>query len=145
MMPTSYDQHAIDDLIWITAYNNVTGEVTLNSTLQYYHFGRANSTADLYQGVDIRGEVLLLSRNVKIVGEDIESWGGQILTGFMIETDGSLRYGRTMMDNVEIFNCSQIDTEKAALRWENNAFGYSSVTNSTIHHGLSWGINVKAS
>lgn len=33
MMPTSYEQHAIDDNIWITTYNNVTGEVTLNSTL----------------------------------------------------------------------------------------------------------------
>jgi hypothetical protein len=93
MMPTSYNQHAQDDLIWITEYNNVTGEVKVNSTLQYYHFGRAASTGDLYNGLDIRGEVLLLSRNVKIVGEDIESWGGQVLTGFMIETDGSLRYG----------------------------------------------------
>jgi hypothetical protein len=117
----------------------------LNSTLQYYHYGRSASTSDLYQGIDIRGEVLLLTRNVKIVGEDIESWGGQIVTGFMIETDGSFRYGQTYMDNVEIFNCSQIDTEKAALRWENNALGHSMVSNSTIHHGLSWGVNVKAS
>jgi hypothetical protein len=63
----------------------------------------------------------------------------------MLEDDGTLRYGQTYLDNVEIFNCSQIDTEKAALRWENNALGHSSVTNSTIHHGLSWAINVKAS
>ena len=48
MMPTSYEQHAIDDLIWVTEYNNVTGEVKLNNTLQYYHFGRATSTGDLY-------------------------------------------------------------------------------------------------
>jgi hypothetical protein len=76
VMPTSYNQHAQDDLIWVTTYNNVTGEVVLNSTIQFYHFGRATSTGDLYQGLDIRGEVVLLSRNVKIVGEDIESWGG---------------------------------------------------------------------
>jgi hypothetical protein len=144
IFPTSYDQHAIDDLIWITAYNNVTGEVTVNNTLGYYHFGRETSTADLYSGVDIRAEVVLLSRNVRIVGEDIESWGGQIVTGFALD-DVVFRYGSTYMDNVEIFNCSQIDTEKAALRWENNVAGHSSITNSTIHHGLSWAVNIKNS
>jgi hypothetical protein len=47
--------------------------------------------------------------------------------------------------DVVVFNCSQIDTEKAALRWENNVMGHSSVTNSVIHHGLSWGVNIKNS
>lgn len=46
---------------------------------------------------------------------------------------------------MEIYNCSQIDTFKAALRWENNPNGHSSVTNSVIHSGLAWGINVKSS
>jgi hypothetical protein len=144
IFPTSYNQHAVDDLIWITAYDNATGEVTVNNTIQYYHFGRATSTGDLYNGVDIRAEVVLLTRNVKIVGEDIESWGGQIVTGFALD-DVIFRYGQTYLDNVEIFNCSQIDTEKAALRWENNVMGHSSVTNSVIHHGLSWAVNIKNS
>lgn len=92
IFPTSYNQHAVDDLIWITAYDNATGEVTVNNTIQYYHFGRATSTGDLYNGVDIRAEVVLLTRNVKIVGEDIESWGGQIVTGFALD-DVIFRYG----------------------------------------------------
>lgn len=92
VFPTSFEPHAQDDLIWITSYDNVTGEVKLNNTIEYYHFGRANSTGDLYNGVDIRAEVVLLSRNVKIVGEDIESWGGQIITGFALDQD-VFRYG----------------------------------------------------
>jgi hypothetical protein len=75
IMATSYDSAANDDIV-IQTYNNVTGEITFNTTLNYYHFGREESTGTLYNGVDIRGEVLLLSRNVRIVGEDIESWGG---------------------------------------------------------------------
>jgi hypothetical protein len=35
----------------------------------------------------------LLTRNVKIVGEDIESWGGQIVTGFFMEEDATMRFG----------------------------------------------------
>jgi len=65
----------------------------------------------------MRGEVLLLSRNIKIDAEDIESWGGQFVTSDTVEPDGTFRYGHTTLDNVEIFNCSQIDTYKAALRF----------------------------
>jgi hypothetical protein len=43
--------------------------------LNNYHFGAAESTASKYSGVDIRGEVLLLTRNVLIEGNDEEAWG----------------------------------------------------------------------
>ena len=49
------------------------------------------------------------------------------------------------MDNVEIFNCSQIDTFKAALRFQSASQLYSSVTNSAVHNGYAWGIHVTAS
>jgi hypothetical protein len=57
--------------------------VTLETPLKYHHWGKSVSTADEYNGVDIRGEVILLSRNIIIAGEDIESWGGQVVTGTM--------------------------------------------------------------
>jgi hypothetical protein len=63
----------------------------------------------------------------------------------MMEEDLTMRYGQTYLDNVEIYNMSQIDTFKAAMRWENNVMGHSSVTNSAFHDGLGWGINTKAS
>ena len=67
------------------------------------------------------------------------------MTGFFMEEDLTMRYGQLYFDNVEIYNCSQTDTLNAALRWENNAMGHSSVTNSAIHSGFGWGINVQSS
>jgi hypothetical protein len=95
--------------------------------------------------VDIRGEVVLLTRNVKIVGEDIQGWGGQIVTSSTVEGDGTIRKGQVIMDNVEIYNCSQTNTLKAAFRIEGSIPGNvnaSSLTNSVLHHGLGWGIHV---
>ena len=43
------------------------------------------------------------------------------MAGFMLDLDiGATRLGEVYMDNVEIYNMSQIDTFKAAIRWENN-------------------------
>lgn len=53
----------------IASYDSATGVVTLTAALKYYHFGAATSTADKYQGLDMRGEVILLSRNIAIVGD----------------------------------------------------------------------------
>lgn len=55
------------------------------------------------------------------------------------------RYGQMILDSVEIWNCSQTDTYKAALRFDNAATLYSQVTNSAIHHGNAWGIRVVSS
>lgn len=96
----------------------------------------------------MRAEVILLTRNVRIVGEDIDSWGGQIVTSDTVEVfDGVIttRTGSTIFDNVEIFNCSQIDTLKAAVRFESAASNYSEVTNCAIHNGYSWALLVKNS
>lgn len=46
------------------------------------------------------------------------------------------------MDNVEVYNCSQMDTQKAAIRFESSINGYSSITNSAFHQGLGWGLTV---
>lgn len=46
------------------------------------------------------------------------------------------------MDSVEIYNCSQLDTHKAALRFESSTELDSSITNSAIHNGQAWGLNI---
>jgi len=56
-----------------------------------------------------------------------------------------MRFGSTIMDSIEIFNCSQIDTFKAALRFESASQSHSSITNCAVHNGYAWGLNVKAS
>lgn len=72
---------------FVESYNNETGEVTLQGKVRFYHYGAPETTAEKYNGIDIRGEVLLLTRNVRVVGEDIWSWGGQIVTTDLMEFD----------------------------------------------------------
>ena len=48
------------------------------------------------------------------------------------------------MDNVEVYNCSQYDTEKAALRFEMATQSQSMISNCAIHNGLGFGVNVKS-
>lgn len=43
-----------------------------------------------------------------------------------------------MMDNVEVYNCSQRNTFKAAIRFENQGLLWQSVTNSVIHGSIGW-------
>jgi hypothetical protein len=69
-------RHNHTDYAVISSYDSSTGKVLLDRELSYYHYGASESTELLYSGVDIRGEVLLLNRNVKITAEDVENWGG---------------------------------------------------------------------
>jgi hypothetical protein len=62
--------------------------VKAHRKLSYYHWGDFRSTADEYSGLDMRGEVILLSRKFVIDAEDIESWGGQIVTSDTQEMNG---------------------------------------------------------
>jgi hypothetical protein len=94
------------DTAKITEYDSRSGIITLDRRLSAYHYGASDSTASQYSGVDIRNEVYLLSRNVKISGDNVEAWGCQVVTSDYIEISGKLRAGRTNMDNVEIYNCS---------------------------------------
>jgi len=56
----------------------------VTAAAQHYHYGSlAVSTA--YDGLDIRAEVILLTRNVKITGDDTDGWGGQFVTGDLLE------------------------------------------------------------
>jgi hypothetical protein len=72
--------HMTNDLNFVEKYDPATGIITLKTALNFYHFGAAESTAAGYSGIDMRGEVLSLSRNLKIQGGADTSWGCQILT-----------------------------------------------------------------
>jgi len=86
----------------VVSFDSGTGVLTLETPLKNYHWGAAVSTAEKYNGVDMRGEVVSLSRNIKIIGERIDDWGCQILTSDIMEMDGSFREGKTSMDSVEV-------------------------------------------
>lgn len=68
LAPTTIRYFESDQLI-IKSYDGETGILEFTSPLKYYHWGAPESTADRYNGVDMRGEVMLLSRNIKIVGD----------------------------------------------------------------------------
>ena len=57
-----------------------------------------------------------------------------------MEGDGTLRNGTTMLDSVEVYNCSQYDTMNAALRFEGSGRNFSVISNSVLHHGHAYGV-----
>lgn len=131
------------DYAEIVTYNNETGETTLDRPLQYYHYGAENSTAKHFSGVDMRGQVLLLSKNVQLIGEDKDDWGCQILTSSLTLGFGNVRKGQTFLDNVEIANCSQYGSiKKAALRFEETGGLPSAISNVALHHGFGVAVQI---
>jgi len=67
------------------------------------------------------------------------------VTSDFTEENDVYRAGVTIMDNVEVYNCSQYDTYKSALRFEGTYYRPSRVTYSAIHHGLGWGLHITGS
>jgi hypothetical protein len=142
--PTSYEPTASSE-VFVATYDAATGATTLTNPISHYHWGAAESTALQFNMVDVRAEVMLLSRNIIIAGQDVETWGGQIVTSDTMEADLTFRTGQTILDHVEFYNCSQIDTMKAALRFEGASGSWSSVTNSAFHNGHGWGLAISRS
>ena len=137
LAPTAMQNHHSE-------YRQITdilgSKITLNEPLTYYHYGEGASTADEFNGIDMRGEVLLLSRNIRIEGEDKDGWGGQVLGTDMFESDGTWRKGQIIMDQVQVYNCSQKDTYYGAIRFEGHIAGHSRISNSAVHNGLGMGV-----
>jgi len=67
ILSSSYAEGASDDRM-VKDYNYKTGLLKLEVSLLYYHWGQKVSTAKEYNGVDMRSEVLILSRSIKIQG-----------------------------------------------------------------------------
>jgi hypothetical protein len=69
LMPTSMD-HSHTDYVTVESYEIRTGEVVFSEALEYYHWGTETSTEQEY-GIDMRGEIVLLSRNIQVTGTDV--------------------------------------------------------------------------
>ena len=95
----------------ILSYDPFTGVLKLNKTLDFFHFGAFTSTFADY-GVDMRGEVALLNRDIKITRstDDMKTyeprpWGCRILVADFFESNLTYRKGSLNMDNVEVDKC----------------------------------------
>ncbi len=124
--------------------------ITCTSALEGYHFGDSSSTETDY-GVDMRSEVALLTRNIRIVpSADVsntlpnsEVWGCRVLVADFIDADenGSFpRSGSLAFDNVEVEGCGQKNSFKSAIKFTNAQGGGSVIKNSAIHQGKAPGI-----
>lgn len=128
--------------------------VTLASPLVYTHYGAASIDATKTGAIDIRAEVLHLTRNIVVKGTNEDRWGGHVVTAHNNDSgfvNGNLvtitRKGSSIIDHVEFVNCSQYDTDKASVRFANffaltSTDKQSSVTNSAIHNGLGIGVMI---
>jgi hypothetical protein len=62
--PTTMQQDH-SDYLTIDSYNNANGELVLTENFKFYHWGQATApTAEEFGGLDMRGEVILLSRSI---------------------------------------------------------------------------------
>lgn len=97
--------------------------------------------------MDTRGEVRLLTRNIKIVGHDEgDKWGGNIFTHDRMEFDGTIRMGTTQLNYVEVAKCSQENTWNAAIRFESTGeTGNSYVKNTVVHDSQAWSLLIDSS
>jgi hypothetical protein len=88
---TNNDWRSAEQAI-IVSYDSSTGVVTLKDPLKYTHYGSSKSN---YYGVDvdIRGEVYLMTSNVRVSGKDTNFWGGAIVVSDYKENNGNWRYG----------------------------------------------------
>jgi len=117
LVATSFDYTA-NDFSTVEAYNSKTGVVTLTAGLKFYHYGAAKSTGEYFAGADMRGEVLILSRNLKIKGKkESTGHGCQILTADIMTEEGTMVEGQTMIDSIEMENCGVKNTENGAIRF----------------------------
>ena len=132
------------DICTIREYDVGSGMVVCKETLQGFHFGADDSTEDDV-GVDMRGEVALLSRDIEITASqhDIshtarEAWECRILVSDFFENneDMTLRAGVLQMDNVSVHKCSQKFTWKSAIKFENANMGGASAMFQSVASNL---------
>ena len=129
----------------VESYDPVTGIVELVEPLQGYHFGARESTENEYSGVDMRGEVLLLSSNVNITADigptsqtlaHPEPYGGHILVSDFFEPeDMTYRAGSIIADNIAINHMSQLDKSFGGIKFHYATKGEKRVTNSALSQG----------
>lgn len=137
LLPTA-TQWTHTDYMTIESYDPMTGEVSFTEGLKYYHYGKSSTTAGDYSGVDMRGEVVLLTRNVRVVGNDTDSWGAQMVTSDTVEMSGKERTGQIILKDVECYNCTQRNTYKAGIRIEDAKTLHHEIYNCAVWGGLAW-------
>lgn len=120
----------------------------LTTALLYDHYGSANSISTQYGTLDMRTEVGVLTRNIKIIGANDSDWGCRVLTARYQVYDndlGSLVWieGRSIMQGVEISGCGQRDTLHGSLDFQYlQGNDENIIDNVVIRNGVGIGVNM---
>ena len=131
------------ETVMIDSYDADSGEILLVDELKTYHFGWEDSTGADYSGIDMRSEVMLLTRSINITSSNAtatvnvpKGFGCHIqVNDFFEPSDFSYRKGDLVMDYVLVHGCGQEGTEKSAIKFESAIGGSSFITNSAIVGG----------
>lgn len=85
--------------------------ITLVENLKYDHYGAADIDPNESGTVDIRAEVVHLTRNIRVVGTNKDKWGGHLVTAHNEDVtflngklDRKTRKGSAIIDHVEFYN-----------------------------------------
>lgn len=114
-----YDRRTIKS---ISVANGVT-TVEVETAFSFFHHGAAApsitkalgpSGASIEQSLDLRSEVVHLTRNIVISGTDEDNWGGRILV-YLWSGAGFAFRGQVELDGVELINMGQRDSGNAGL------------------------------
>jgi len=150
---TNIDTHSAET-VTVQDYDPLSGLITLSEPLRAYHFGASTSLVSDEKPIDMRGEVLLLSSNVRITGSTgpdsmtlayPRPHGCHVLVADFFEPDFTLRVGSIDFDNVAIQGCSQEKTSFAGLKFHFAIRGTKNVTNSALSQGLGMGVIIDSS
>lgn len=142
--PTNHNSYH-HEYIEIEEYNEKTGLLKLKEPFEFYHYGGGDQSDD-WGGIDVRCEVILLTRNVQIVGDGSNDWGCALMTTDRIEFDQSIRVGRMILKNIEVYQGGQEDTYKAAIRYEGASRSEISVVDGvSVWGGNAKNLNIKTS
>ena len=140
------------DYCKILTVDSGLGKVKCEAKLEGFHYGASESTETDW-GVDMRSEIFVLDRKIKVQASTddprspglSEAWGARILIADFFEPSLVQRQGMLEMDNVQVYNCSQYMTYKAAITWFQATSLRSKVTNSVISSGRAPGIIIENS
>ena len=125
-----------------------SNEIKIKAPLSHLHWGSSSHLVTTAGTIDMRAEVGNLTRNIKIKSIAGDSWGCTILTPFIPpapRSDNPPVNGLIIMEGVEIVDCGQRDTAKAAVdikysQWE-NAIKHI-IKGCTFNNGQGWAVDL---
>lgn len=148
VVASSSTDHEERELVTISRVIAGSNQIQIKEKFQFDHYG-SEETVPTEQGpLDMRAEVGNLTRNIVIESDFEDKWGCTILTHSFVtiaaNKSSSVHQGNLKLHGVEVRNCGQKDTRKAAVdfNWLVQPNELQSVSKSTFNNGQGWAVNM---